>query len=281
MVFTHGWGADSDLWQYARRDLVPAYRVVTWDIRGLGASTQPTDRDYSLDRMAEDLKAVVASVDGPVVLVGHSIGGMINLTYARRYPADLGTKVLGIAELNSTYTNPVRTTKGASLATALQKPIAEPLLYATIVLSPLVRVMNTLRYFSGVSHVQNARQTFAGTETRQQLDFVSRYEMLSTPSVIARGGLAMFHWDASDALSKISVPVLVIAGNQDTTTLPEASAHMRDRIPGAQLVVAAPAKHMGLIERHGEYNAALSSFAAACFRRYPLESHRSEPSIGK
>jgi pimeloyl-ACP methyl ester carboxylesterase len=183
-----------------------------------------------------------------------------------------------MAELNSTYTNPVRTTKGASLATALQKPIAEPLLYATIALSPLVRVMNTLRYLSGVSHVQNASQSFAGTETRQQLDFVSRYEMLSSPAVVARGGLAMFRWDGSDALPTISVPVLLIAGNQDTTTVPEASAHMRDRIPEAQIVLAGPAKHMGVIERNREYNTALSSFATACFRRAPLESVRSKPS---
>jgi pimeloyl-ACP methyl ester carboxylesterase len=280
IILTHGWGADANMWQYARRDLAPAHRILTWDLRGLGASTQPGDRDYSLDRMADDLHAVIESVDGPVVLVGHSIGGMINLTYARRHPVDVGNKVVGIAELNSTYTNPVRTTKGASLATALQKPVAEPLLYATIALSPFVRVLNTLRYLSGVSHIQNAGQSFAGTETRQQLDFVSRYEMLSTPSVVARGGLAMFHWDGSDAFEKISVPVLLIAGNEDTTTVPEASAHMQKRIAAAQLVLSGPAKHMGPIERNREYNAALSSFATACFRRDHLESRRFDPSTG-
>jgi len=33
IVLTHGWGADSDMWQYARRDLAGRYRVVTWDLR--------------------------------------------------------------------------------------------------------------------------------------------------------------------------------------------------------------------------------------------------------
>src|SRR5204863_3434005 len=98
-----------------------------------------------------------------------------------------------------------------AVAHALQKPLAEPILRATIALSPLVRVMNALRYYSGMSHLQNALQSFAGTETPGQVEFVSRYELLSEPSVIARGGLAMFHWDASKVLPKIPVPVLLIA----------------------------------------------------------------------
>jgi pimeloyl-ACP methyl ester carboxylesterase len=156
LVLTHGWGADADLWQYAKRDLATDYRIVAWDLPGLGQSEQPPDRNYSLDRMADDLRVVVSATPGPVILVGHSIGGMINLTFGRRYPNDLGSKVRGIVEMNSTYTNPTSTTKGAAWARALQKPVAEPILHATIVLSPLVRVMNALRYYNRISHVQNA-----------------------------------------------------------------------------------------------------------------------------
>jgi len=280
IVLTHGWGADSDMWQYARRDLAGRYRVVTWDLRGLGDSTEPRDRNYSLDAMADDLHAVVGATSGPVVLAGHSIGGMINLTYARRHPADLDGKVVGIVEMNSTYTNPVRTTRHGSLATKLQKPVAEPLLHATIALSPVVRVINTLRYWSGVSHIQNASQSFAGTETRGQVDFVSRYEVLSSPAVVARGALAMFHWDATEVLDDIPVPVLLIAGPQDTTTLPAASEDMRTKLPHARMALAGPAKHMGPIERNHEYDAAILAFAQHCFTRDNQESRRAEPSSG-
>ena len=206
LVFTHGWGADADLWQYAKREPWRDYRVVTWDLPGLGHSEQPPDRDYSLDRMADDLLAVVSTTPGPVILIGHSIGGMINLTFARRHPEFLGKKVSGIVEMDSTYTNPASTTKGAAVARALQKPVVEPVLHAVIALSPLVRVMNALRYYNGMSHLQNAMQSFAGTQTPGRVDFVSRYELLSEPSVVARGGLAMFHWDASNVLEEDSGP---------------------------------------------------------------------------
>jgi pimeloyl-ACP methyl ester carboxylesterase len=266
MVLTHGWGTDADLWYYVKRDLAAEYRIVTWDLPGLGNSGQPRNRDYSLDKMAEDLNAVLSVSHGPVILVGHSIGGMINLTFCRRYPGLLGSKVLGMVEMNSTYTNPTRTTKSSGMSQALQKPLAEPMLYATIALSPVVRVMNVMRYYNGMSHVQNALQSFAGTATGGQVDFVSRYEILSTPSVVARGGLAMFHWDASAVPSTIPIPVLLLAGDRDTTTVPAASEHMQRGMKQAHLTVISPAKHMGLLERNHEYNAAVLAFARQCFR---------------
>jgi len=102
LVLTDGWGADSDLWYYAKRDLSREFQVITWDLPGLGESSQPDNRDYSLEKMADDLRAVVATAGRPVVLVGHSIGGMINLTFCRRYPAELGRSVAGIVQMNST-----------------------------------------------------------------------------------------------------------------------------------------------------------------------------------
>jgi pimeloyl-ACP methyl ester carboxylesterase len=217
--------------------------------------------------MADDLKAVMATAGRPVVLVGHSIGGMINLTFCRRYPAELGRSVAGIVEMNSTYTDPTRTTKNASLATALQKPVAEPLLHLTIALSPLVRAMNALRYMNGMSHLQNAQQSFAGAETREQLDFVSRYDVKSSPAVVARGGLAMFHWDGSDALRHVTIPVLLIAGDRDTTTLPAASEYMKEKLRRSDLMLAGPAKHMGVVEQNRVYDESVRAFANACFGR--------------
>ena len=55
--------------------------------------------------MATDLNTVLTPADGkPVVIVGHSIGGMINLTPCKMYPQDLKTRVAGLVELDSSYT---------------------------------------------------------------------------------------------------------------------------------------------------------------------------------
>jgi pimeloyl-ACP methyl ester carboxylesterase len=69
--------------------------------------------------------------------LGHSIGGMITLTFCRLFPQALGGKVRAIALVQTTYTNPVRTTTMAVLFTALERPVIVPLLHLTIWLSPL------------------------------------------------------------------------------------------------------------------------------------------------
>ena len=261
IVFSHGWGADSREWYYARR-LADDFHVVLWDLPGLGLSTPYPDEDYSLQRMAEDLQSVIAATsDGPTLIAGHSIGGMINLTYARLHPEELGKRVRGILQLNTTYTNPVHTTRHSERAEQLQKPVLEPALQATIWLSPLVRAVGWLNYMNGLAHIHLHAESFAGAETRGQLDFAARYAYRSSPAVVSRGALAMLHWDATDVMPHVNVPVLVVSGDQDTTTLPEASETMERSLPNAQRRQMQLAAHLGPIEQHGTYEASMREFA--------------------
>ncbi len=262
LVLTHGWGTNSTEWYYAKRQLTPQFRLIVWDEGGLGDSAGPSDNDYSLERMASDLKSVLQVANNkPVILVGHSIGGMINLTFCRMYPELLGKQVTGIVQVDTSYTNPVRTTKGAETSEKLQKPVGEPILHAMTVLSPVVRLMNWFSYENGSAYIMNAQSSFAGTETRGQLDLVSWYQVESSPAVVARGTLGMFHWDATPVLPQIHVPVLIIVGQQDTTTLPQASDFMKANISQSTLKVVGPAAHYALLERNREVNQAIASFA--------------------
>ena len=265
IVFTHGWGLDSDEWYYAKKEL-SQYRLIVWDLPGLGFSKQPDNHDYSLENLARDLDAVITAAGGrPVVLVGHSIGGMISLSHCKLFPQAMRTRVCGLVLVNTTYTNPMRTTSKAALKTALQKPIFEPLLHLTIWLSPLVRVMNWLSYWNGSAHKSSESSGFSGKETRGQLDFIASYTPRTSPAVGARGMLGMLRYDATDTLRNISVPTLVITGDKDPVCKPEASERMRADIPTAQLVTFSPAKHEGLLEHHEKFSEAVHSFAVKCF----------------
>lgn len=266
LVLTHGWSLNKDEWGYVQRDLADRFRIVTWDLRGLGESRAPSNNDYALERMAEDLDAVVRTAGRRVVLVGHSIGGMINLTYCKLFPERLGREVAGIVQLNTTYTDPAKTTKNAESQVRLQNSIGEPVLHGTAALSPIVRVMNRLAYQSGLLHAYVASSSFAGTETRGQVDYAARAYAESSPAVVARGTLGMLHWDASDVLGRVSVPVLIVTADGDTTTLPGASEHMRAAIPNARLRTARPGAHLAVLERNREYNLAIAEFAAEVLR---------------
>jgi pimeloyl-ACP methyl ester carboxylesterase len=85
IVLVHGWGVDNRAYFYTKRALSMRHRVIAWDLRGLGKSSRAANGDYSLDAMADDLAAVVDLAESPVVVVGHSIGGMIAQTFARRH----------------------------------------------------------------------------------------------------------------------------------------------------------------------------------------------------
>ncbi len=263
VVLTHGWGADATAWYYLRKELAVRHRVIAWDLAGLGLSTPPDDCDFSLDKMAGDLGAVLELAGGrPAVLVGHSIGGMATLTFARRHPEALGPRVAGLVLVHTTYTNPLYTKVPTWLLPALQKPLLEPLCWVVVALAPLVRLSAWLGYVNGSTHWSMHRKMFAGTETRGQLDFVARYSVKASPAVIARGTLGMFRYDATAVLPALRVPVLVVAADGDTTTVPEASQRIAAAVPGAELVTLAPARHMGLIERHAEFSAAVVRFCA-------------------
>ena len=270
LIFTHGWGTDSTEWYFLKRQLSDRFHIIVWDLPGVGNSTRPHTDDYSLEKFADDLNAVTGLADGqPVILVGHSIGGMTTLTFCRLFPEALGARVAGLVLVHTTYTNPVRTTTLARLNTALERPLIVPLLHLTIWLSPLVRVMNWLGYINGSSHMASKLSGFAGTETWQQVDFASRYNLYLSPAVLARGMFGMLRYDASATLKAIDVPTLVVVANHDPVCKPEASERISRDVPTAEITQLAPAKHMGFMEHNRQFAALVGDFAGACLRAAP------------
>jgi pimeloyl-ACP methyl ester carboxylesterase len=264
IILTHGWGANSTEWDYLKKELPSDFRLIVWDLPGLGRSTRPTNRDYSIENLSRDLEAVLGLAgDRPAILLGHSIGGMITLTFCRLLPHALRARVRAIALVQTTYTNPVRTTNMSGLFTALENPVIVPLLYLTIWLSPLVWLSNWMSYLNGSAFLSTKSSGFAGTETWEELNFVTRFQLQASPAVLARGMFGMLRYDATAALKTINVPALVVAGNKDPVCMPEASERMHRDIPGAQIAKLAPAKHMGLIEHHTQFAKIVREFSSS------------------
>jgi pimeloyl-ACP methyl ester carboxylesterase len=263
IVLVHGWGVDNRAFYYTKRSLSARHRVIAWDLRGLGQSSRAGQNDYSLDAMADDLAAVVDLAGGPAVILGHSIGGMITQTFARRHAHRLHSDVIALVLVGTTYTDPTRTTLAASVMHALERPIFTPLMYLTIALAPLVWAMNWLSYVNGSQIIGTALTGFAGGETRGQLDFATLFFAKARPAVLARGMLAMFKFDETSSIGNIPVPVLVVPGDRDPVLRPWASEHIAAVVPGATLAALTPAKHMGLLEHHDQFDALLESFMDA------------------
>jgi pimeloyl-ACP methyl ester carboxylesterase len=262
VVLTHGAGANRTSWYYAIRALSQRCQVFAWDFPGLGHSSKAGHGDYSLERHARDLEAVLGLAGGrPAVLVGHSMGGMVLLTFCKLFPEHLGSAVRGLALVDTSHTNPARTTTASGFLRAIQKPVLEPLLHLTVWLAPLMWVMAWLGYLNGSSHLTGIFFGFAGSETRGQLDLAARYNPLAWPGVQARETLAMFRYDATDVLAGVGVPTLVFTGHLDRLIVPETARFMAQRLPDSELVRLEPAGHMSPFERHDRLVAHLASFA--------------------
>jgi pimeloyl-ACP methyl ester carboxylesterase len=115
VILAHDWGLTRSSWDRVVERVVPAgIRVVTWDQRGHGNSTLGLNRgaleDLTIDELGRDLHAVIRTVvppSSPVVLVGHSLGGMTVMSYVAQSLNEARARVAG-AVLVSTAAVDVR-----------------------------------------------------------------------------------------------------------------------------------------------------------------------------
>src|SRR3954469_14135295 len=98
VVLSHGFTARLAEWEIQRAALRRRARLVLWDQRGHGRSSWTRLTAATIDRTGRDLGQVLDATTptGPVVLAGHSMGGMSVLALARQRPELFGTRVVGV-----------------------------------------------------------------------------------------------------------------------------------------------------------------------------------------
>ena len=103
VVFSHGLALDQGSWHYQRRDLAGVGTLVFWDQRGHGRSSRGAPERATIDQLGADLLAVIEATapTGPIVLVGHSMGGMTIMALADAHPELFGDRVVGVALIST------------------------------------------------------------------------------------------------------------------------------------------------------------------------------------
>ena len=107
IIFSHGYALEQDSWHYQRRDLRALGRLVFWDQRSHGRSGRGPAENATIDQLGHDLESVIAATapTGPLVLVGHSMGGLVCASLAVERPELVHALVLiapaGAPELRS------------------------------------------------------------------------------------------------------------------------------------------------------------------------------------
>jgi pimeloyl-ACP methyl ester carboxylesterase len=140
-------------------------------------------------------------------------------------------------------------------------PIGSLLMKAQIALGPLFHLMNWQSYQSGHAHIAVRIGGFGRHVTRKQLDHTTLLTCKNSPAVQAKGNFAMMDWEVTRKLPEIRVPTLVVVGDRDLVTRPDAGETIAKLIPGARLKRMEGCGHMGFYEYALAYDEAIAAFA--------------------
>jgi triacylglycerol esterase/lipase EstA (alpha/beta hydrolase family) len=147
IILVHGLNANSKNWYYQRKYFEKDYRLIMMDLPGMGKSTRPSNKNFSLDNLSADLKTVIDHTGvKDVILWGHSLGGMTILNLLGKVKEARELPIKGVILQHTTYTNPVRTILFRRLMTALQRPVLTPLCYLIIFFSPFIWIVRWMSY---------------------------------------------------------------------------------------------------------------------------------------
>jgi pimeloyl-ACP methyl ester carboxylesterase len=279
IVFTHGYTLTQDCWHYQRQALADTARLVFWDQRGHGRSPQlradaadgaddgAAPGPVSMELTGADLAAVLAATcpgDGPVILVGHSMGGMTIMALAARHPELFGTKVIGTALIATAAAN------------------VDPAGWLPLPLRPLARqaAPSVLRGASQgrqavlIERGRQAAGDIAFLSTRfigfgdssvspTLVDFAERMIRSTRVEVIAEFYMALLGHDQREALDVIGrTPTFVLTGDHDKVVAPRLAGELAAGIPGADLILVPGAGHLVFMERPEVVNEAILGLLA-------------------
>jgi pimeloyl-ACP methyl ester carboxylesterase len=212
-----------------------------------------------VDQLGRDLADVIDAVadDGPVVLVGHSMGGMTILALAEQHPDWIGTRVIGVGLLCTSAGEVGSGAFGLSGASDRVMRWLVPSTMATLARAPRL-VERGRRAGSDLGFVVTRRLAFGGRVPDQYVDFTDEMLAATPIEVIADFFPGFEEHQRYDALPALGyAPTLIIGGTSDSVTPIEHMRVIAQALPSAEVLELDGAGHLANIERHDEVNAAL------------------------
>jgi non-heme chloroperoxidase len=231
-VLAHGWTNDSRVWAPVARRLVErGHTVVTYDQRGHGSSSAPPST-FTLENLAEDLRAVLDHVDARQALVaGHSMGGIAAQALAATHPERVRERVSSLVLVASACDRVGGNALAKRLGPVLMTNMRLERAMSLPALGPFL-VRRTVGKEACRAHLQSICEMFVGTSPEARTGFLS----------------TLLAVDLSEAIAGLDLPVTVVAGERDNLLPRVRSRRIAELVPGARLVEIEGAGHMLPIE---------------------------------
>jgi pimeloyl-ACP methyl ester carboxylesterase len=248
LLFLHGLGGghhawDAQLVHFSSR----GYPAHAWDQPGYGESAMV--EPYDLEQVCAALARLIESLHaGPVVLVGHSMGGLIAQETYFRHPHLV--KALVLSFTSAAFVG------GSDFAKQFVAQRIGPLDQG--------KSMAELGAQSMPAH-RGSKSDPAGVA--HALEIMAKIP----PATYRKAVHLLTTFDRRADLPKIAVPTLLIAGSDDKTAPPAIMASMQRKIPGSEFVLLEGCGHLGPMDQPVEFNAALETFLRKMEKRWATE----------
>jgi len=259
VLFIHGTPFNKSMWDLQSEALKSNYRVISFDLRGHGDTKGPSG-ELSIDIFTEDL---VRFMDGlgleKVIVCGHGLGGYVALDAIDKYPERFNAMVLaGVQCMEDSE-------ETRDLRTSFMKVLDDsgPERFADEIMRDLFAPTS---FITRKEEVRSVRKMIAGT---------------SCESIIGTLNSLSHRRESCSNLWSIRVPVMLLAGREDTMTPVDVAKFMRDNITGSVLHEIEYAGHMSNLENTHEFNQLLKAFIDKVCQKKHLSRHCSDEAVSR
>lgn len=239
ITLIHGFPFNHEMWEPQIELLKKDNRVIAYDIRGHGKS-EVGDGQYSLELFVDDLIGLLDHLGiEKTIVCGLSMGGYISLRAVERNPERI--KAMVLCDTSSLAdSNEAKLKRMASIKMIKNDGLhvfAEG--FVKVIFSP----KSLSAKISAIEIIKNM--------------ILSNSALGVCGTLLALAGRT----DTTDSLSKITVPTLILVGENDTVTPPKLSQLMHEKISNSEFHVIRDAAHMSNLENTNEFNQYLLNFS--------------------
>ena len=277
VIFSHGYSLSLDSWHFQRKALRGRYRLVFWDQRGHGRSAGGPEGSATIDQVGRDLKDVIAAVapSGPLVLVGHSMGGMTIMSYAQSEPDAFAERVIGVAFLSTSAAGLGDVDFGMPRLGKMIQRLGPGVVKLAARSGDVVERGREIG--SDFESVLVRRFSFASPVSPELVEFAADMIGSTRVDVMSEYFPTFGEHDKREALAALhGVEVLVLVGDHDLLTPAAHSEEIVRLIPSAEHVVVRDGGHLLMLEHPDVVNSHLAELIARALRS-AAHPHRTTP----
>ena len=265
VVFAHGYTLSMDSWHFQRRHLADRFgseiRMVFYDQRGHGLSGKSSRKNSTIDQLARDLGTVISATapTGPVVVIGHSMGGMTVMGYAARHPEMVRERVLGVGLVSTAMAELSESGLGAVLDSKAVARVAGMAGRTPGVFTSGRRALGAIisPFIYGGSFGDPA--SMSPTVAR----FVDKLIASTDVLTIANFFETLTQHDETAAMPVLrDVRTTVLCGDRDLLTPLDRSVDIVEELPDAEFVVVPGTGHMVMLEEPAHVSEVLGDLIA-------------------